>query len=145
MAIHELIKSRNLLHPCCMKNENNFIRESQTQPGNNYQCEHKEQGRAGPQRGARRLWPGYSLLEDNQPDRFHHCPLWFRRHSEGSRRLHEHGALCHSRATSRLGAECELCLRYHSAYFFLVCVALEEGLLPLGPLTLEKALDFNVL
>lgn len=27
-------KNRNLLHPCGMKSENSFIRESQTQPGN---------------------------------------------------------------------------------------------------------------
>lgn len=65
--------------------------------------------------------PRVLLLEDNQPDLFYCCPLWFSRHCEGSRRLHAHGVLHHSRATSRLGAECELCLRYHLEYFPVCC------------------------
>lgn len=46
-----------------MKNENNFIRESQTQPGNSYQCEHREPRGAASQSGPREEPIDYVFLE----------------------------------------------------------------------------------
>lgn len=87
-----------------MKNENNFIRESQTQPGNSYQCEHREHRRAilsqgpterGLQRGAHRLhdflegepWPGFSTV-----------PLvGIAGTLKEAAEYHAHGALSHTR------------------------------------------------
>lgn len=108
-----------------MKNENNFIRESQRQPGNNYQHEHKEHRRVGsPARDHRvvhRLWPGYSLSRRTISPIFLTVALFeivATLKGAGEYHIQYNSVMRHSTATSRLEAEYELCLRYHSAYFF---------------------------
>lgn len=74
-----------------MKNENDAIRESQTQPSNNYQCEHKEHRPAGSQPVTHREGNPQTLArvfpeeDSNQLNLFYCCPLWYSRHSEWSR------------------------------------------------------------
>lgn len=109
-------KNRNLLHPCGMKNENNFIRESHTQPGNSYQCEHREPRGANfpvrAQRGAHRL-----CLPGALASLFHRSPVGKVGTLKEAAEYHAHGAQGHARA------EAKLCLRRHSGHFFPVCCA----------------------
>lgn len=97
-----------------MKNKNNFIRESQRQPGNNYQ---RNTGGLVPQPGTTE----YSLSKRTISPIFLTVALFeivATLKGAGEYHIQYNSVLRHSTATSRLEAEYELCLRYHSAYFF---------------------------